>query len=291
MVEFYDLATKQNISYHIDKRLLKLLEKVKQRITQKDKDEVWIGDGYEGSGKSTFFQQVGKYVDPTLNLDRICMTADEFRQAIYKAEKGQCVIYDEAVTGMSSGDSISKIGKLLKSLMMQMRQKNLFVIVIIPSVFELNKYAVMSRARKFFHIYENKGRMGYFVGYNRKHLRLLYLKGKKTYSYRVKSFFNGRFYGKYVVDEEAYRKKKDDALSLLDDDNEEVKGNVNQYEMWKKQRDYYIIKEYLTGQSIRDIESELKEKNCPLSRATIGEIVKKYTQSTAKLVECPSVRT
>ena len=62
------------------------------------------------------------------------MTVDEFKQAINNAGKAECVIYDEAVTGMTSGDSISKIGKALKSMMMQMRQKNLFVIIIIPVI-------------------------------------------------------------------------------------------------------------------------------------------------------------
>ena len=140
------------LSFHVDKRMVRFLDKVKKLITQRDKDYVVIIDGYEGSGKSTAAQQWGKYVDNTLCLERICMTADEFKKAILTAGKGQCVIYDEAVTGMTAGDTISRIGKLLKSLMMQMRQKNLFVIVILPSIFELNKYAVLSRCRSFFHI-------------------------------------------------------------------------------------------------------------------------------------------
>ena len=131
-------------SFHVDKKLQKfLIDKVKDRITKKDKDYVLLIDGYEGSGKSTFGMQMGKFVDPSLTLDRVCLTADEFKQRILDAKKGQCVIYDEAVTGMSAGNSITRIGKLLKSLMMQMRQQNLFVIVILPSVFELNRYAVL----------------------------------------------------------------------------------------------------------------------------------------------------
>lgn len=178
------------------------------------------------SGKSTFAQQLGKYVDPSLDLSRICMTADEFKMAIINAKPFQCVIYDEAVTGMTAGDTISRIGKLLKSMMMQMRQKNLFVIVIIPSIFELNRYAVLSRIRTFFHVYESKGRMGYFVGYNRRDTRRLFLKGKKSYSYKVRSNFRGRFYGKYVIDEQAYRKKKADALFLIEDGEKDEKGRI-----------------------------------------------------------------
>ena len=101
--------------------------------------------------------------------------------------------------------------------MMQMRQKNLFVIIILPSVFEFNKYAVLSRARSFFHAYENKSKMGYWFGLNRKDLRQLYLKGKKTHSYTVRSRFKGRFYGKYTVNDKEYRDKKEKALEALDE--------------------------------------------------------------------------
>lgn len=214
------------VDYYIEKKLIFYLEKIKKYINQKDKDYVLIVDGYEGSGKSTFAQQVGGYVDPSLNLSRICMTADEFKDAIINAKKGQCVIYDEAVTGMSAGDSITRIGRLLKSMMMQMRQKNLFVIVIIPTVFEMGKYAVLSRARALFHIYE-KGTSHRFVGYNKKDLKKLYLKGKKTYTYRVRSFFIGTFGGKLVVDEQKYREKKEKALFMLEKD---VKINQNDKE-------------------------------------------------------------
>lgn len=224
MVEFYDTIKKENINYHIDRRLIKFLDKkVKEQISKRDKDYVLLIDGYEGSGKSTFAAQIGKYVDPSLTLDRICMTANEFKEAIIHGGHNQCVIYDEAVTGLTSGDSITRIGRLLKSMMMQMRQKNLFVIVVLPIIFELNKYAVLSRAKSFFHIYETGGRTGYFVGYNRKDLRLLYIKGKKTYSYKIRSRFIGRFYGKWALGKEEYEfyiKKKEETLFQLEEEDE-----------------------------------------------------------------------
>lgn len=252
-----------SLSYHIDKKMIKFLDKVKKIITEKDKDYVLIVDGYEGSGKSTFAQQIGKYVDPTLPLERICMTASEFKEQITKADKGQCVIYDEAVTGMAAGDSITRVGKLLKSQMMQMRQKNLFVIVIIPTIFEMGKYAVLSRARCLYHIYENKGRMGYWVGYNKKDLRLLYIMGKKTYSYKIKSRFIGRFYGKYVVNEQDYRLKKKEALELIDDEDvKDKKGDVI------ARISYMLLKKYKL--TILEQEKLFKEWQIPISKTTIS---------------------
>ena len=207
----------ETLTYHVERAIRQYLTEVKNLINEKDKDWVVLIDGYEGSGKSTLGQQLGKFVDPNLDLSRVCMTADEFKKAIMESKKGQCVIYDEAVTGLTAGDSISRIGKLLKSMMMQMRQKNLFVIVILPTVFELNSYAALSRAKFLFHTYENNGKPGYYYCYNRQLLRLLYLKGKRTRSYQVRSNWQGRFYGKYTVNEQEYRKKKEEALFYLDE--------------------------------------------------------------------------
>jgi len=280
VVDIINPETGEVTSYHIDKRMLYFLEeKVKKKINNKDKDYVLLIDGYEGSGKSTLAQQMGKCVDPTLDLSRICMTADEFKQAILSAKKGQCVIYDEAVTGMTAGDSISRVGKLLKSLMMQMRQNNLFVIIILPSVFEFNKYSVLSRARSFFHVYENKGRIGYWVGYNRKDLRKLYLKGKKNYIYTVKSRFIGRFYGKYAVNEEAYRSKKKKALDLIDD--EDKKGSIK--DKYKVQRDEMVYMIYKTLDIGPDrVFMHLRDGGTHIPREEVREIIRKYAEKDGK---------
>lgn len=268
----------ENLSYHIDKKALKFLDKkVIPMINQHDKDFVLCCGGYEGSGKSTIMQQWGRYVDPTLSLDRICMTADEFKQAIAKAEKGQCVIYDEAVTGMSAGDSITRVGRLLKSMMMQMRQKNLFVIVIIPSIFELNKYTVLSRIRCYIHVYENKGKMGYFSGFNKRDTRMVYFKGKKNYSIRVSTRFRGRFYGKYAVDEVAYRKKKADALFKLDEEDVKVHDN-------EKLNEFIFLTKNKENLTFLELEAWCKERGIPISKS---ELQRKYAKAAWKHGKIP----
>ena len=269
----------ENLSYHIDKKALKFLDKkVIPMINQHDKDFVLCCGGYEGSGKSTIMQQWGRYVDPTLCLDRICMTADEFKQAIARAEKGQCVIYDEAVTGMSASDSITRVGRLLKSMMMQMRQKNLFVIVIIPSIFELNKYTVLSRIRAYIHVYENKGKMGYFSGFNKRDTRMVYFKGKKNYSIKVRTRFRGRFYGKYAVDEVLYRKKKADALFTLDSIDEKVYDN-------EKFNEFIFQVKNEKGFSFVEMEKWCKEHGIPLGHS---ELQRKYAKASWKHGQIPA---
>jgi len=269
---------KKILSYHIDKKMLSYLKKIKDNVNKKDKDWVTLIDGYEGAGKSTFGQQIGRYLDPTLDISRVCMTADEFKQAIINATKGQCVIYDEAVTGMTSGDSITRVGKLLKSMMMQMRQKNLFVIVILPSIFELSKYAVLSRARSFFHIYESGGRMGYWIGFNKKATRLTFLKGKKTHSYKVKSYFSGRFFGKYPINEKEYRKKKEEALFMIDEDPKKLTWTDKKHILGFKVA-CGILKRHYT---LKELEKEFKNDNYPISHAQIGKNVAEIEEILGK---------
>jgi hypothetical protein len=263
--ELIDPITKEKISYAVDKKVRYLLDGVKHYISKRDKDYVMLLDGYEGSGKTTFALQMGKYVDPTLDLSRVCMTPDSFKEAIMSAKKAQCVIYDEAVTGLTAGASITRVGRILKSMMMQMRQKNLFVIVIMPVIFEFNKYAVLSRARFFFHIYESKGRMGFYVGFNKKYTRMTYLQGKKTHSYKIRSKFNGRFYGKFALgdsQEPLYRKKKEDALEEVGDEEESNKYRVQSLLI------QYIQK--LTKDSIRKMAKKFEEEGIPLKKTAIG---------------------
>jgi len=121
--------------------------KVLPKIRKKDFDWVWIVDGVEGCGKSVFALQLAKILDPTFNLSRVCMTPQEFTRAILKAGKGQCVVFDEAFTGLSSRASLTEINRLIVSLMMEMRQKNLFVIIVMPTIFLLDRYVAIFRAR------------------------------------------------------------------------------------------------------------------------------------------------
>lgn len=273
MVEkIIDNKTKKVWEYYLDPKLKHFLDtKVIERIKKQDKDYVMLIDGYEGVGKSTFAQQIGRYVDNSMDLSQICMTVDEFKQSIIDAGKGKCIIYDEAVTGMTAGDSISKVGRVLKSMMMQMRQKNLFVIVILPVLFEFNKYAVLSRARSFFHMYESKGRMGYWVGYNQKDTRLTYLKGKKTHSYTIRSRFRGRFYGKYAVDEKKYRKKKEDALFLINEEDDEVSR-------WRKERDACLKALYKELKSYRRVLEAVGEFGFKGSLGNLNSILNKKVE-------------
>ena len=143
----------ETIEYFMEDRLKHSLDnKVIPSLHKKDKDCVLVVDGREGSGKSTLAFQVAKYVDPSFNIDRIVFSPDEFREAVFKAKKGQAIVYDEAFTGFSSRASLSPINRVLVSLAMQMRQKNLCILIVLPTIFMLDKYMALFRTRALLHV-------------------------------------------------------------------------------------------------------------------------------------------
>ncbi len=222
MVKVMKIGSK--LDYYIEPRLKKDLldEVIKQSLQKDDRDYVLVVDGAEGSGKSTLALQIGKYVDPSLDLSRVCFDGDSFQKAIINSEKGQCVIFDEAFVGLSSRSAVSRMNNTIVSMMMQMRQKNLFIIIVLPSFFLLDKYVAMWRCKYLIHVYERKLRRGYFIGFSEKKKKTLYLLGKKGFTYKfVRSRAKGRFYGKFslgIEEEEQYRIKKAKAFERFSEE-------------------------------------------------------------------------
>lgn len=213
----------------MDGYLKKNLDECK-KIIKDDWDMVFAVDGYEGTGKSVLAQQCAKFVDESFNIDRICFTPKHFVEAINKSEKYQAIVYDEAYGGMSSRAAMSEVNRSLMSVLAEIRQKNLFVFIVLPCFFELDKYAAVWRSRALIHVYTAEGfQRGRFSFYNQDRKKNLYVLGKKFFSYYKPSpNFFGRFTAGYTVPEEEYRKKKLEALKVR----EEVKVSARELK-WK----------------------------------------------------------
>lgn len=199
--------------YSMDGYMRNALDTAKT-VIKKDWDMVFIYDGAEGSGKSVKAMQDAFYCDPTLTHERIVFTPAEFRKAIINAEPYQAVIYDEAYTGLSSRATMSLINRTLISMLAEIRQRNLFVFVVMPCFFDLDKYAALWRSRALIHVYTGKNfERGFFAFYNVDRKKSLYMLGKKFYTYgRPSPNFFGRFPNHYTVDEAEYKKKKKNSL-------------------------------------------------------------------------------
>jgi len=263
---------KTKISYYMNDRLNKMLkEKIEPLLIEKDEDCVIAIDGSEGCGKSTLAFQIGKLIDPTLNLKRVVFNAEEFREAILNAKKGQVVIYDEAHRGMGSSRALSEINNILKDLMMEMGQKNLLVIVILPTFFLLEKYVALFRARGLFHVYERKKKRGNWVYFNEQRKQQLYMKGKKEFNYNCMKYpkFRGRWLNQYPINEEEYRKKKAQSFK--------GEKRLTKNEKFMEQRDglIHIINNEL-GYKASEISKALKRIGFSMTEQNISKIIRDF---------------
>ena len=224
---------------YVDDMLLKNLLASKKAI-KNDWDMFFVVDGQEGVGKSVLAQQIGVICDPTLCLERITFSAATFKKAILSAKKYQCVIFDEAYGSLASRRAMSLTNHMLVDMMAEIRQKNLFVILVLPSFFELDKYPAIHRCRCLIHVYHHRFQRGFFRLYSYKKKRTMYLLGKKIYNYKcVKSSFRGRFMNFYVVDKENYKEKKLKSLRATKLSLDKPKERMTQAERAL----YYLTKE------------------------------------------------
>jgi len=197
-------------------------------------------------------------------------TPNELRKAIVTSKPYQAIVYDEAYTGLSSRATMSLINRTLISMLAEIRQRNLFIFVVMPCFFDLDKYVALWRSRALIHVYTGKNfERGFFSFYNVDKKKELYIKGKKYYSYsQPKANFIGRFTNHYTVDEKEYKKKKKN--SLID------------REKKKEERDKYLEIQSAMFERLaelkEDIPHSVKMKILAMPQSTYFRKLKQYQE-------------
>lgn len=201
---------KDGREFSFDGYLYNNISILKKLVNEKDWDGVILIDGIEGGGKSVMAMQIAYACDETITLDRVCFSAGEFRNAVLNAGKGQAVVYDEAYGALSARQAMTLINKVVIDMLTEIRQKNLFLIIVLPSFFDLDRIVSLWRSRCLIHIYTGDNfERGYFVFFSRDKKSKLYTYGRKFYNYNaIKADFYGRFHNFYVLNEQDYRDKK-----------------------------------------------------------------------------------
>ena len=115
-----------------------------------------------------------------------------------------------------------------------MRQKNLFIIFVLPSFFDLDRYFALWRCKTLFHVYFTEKEDRRYIIFPKTQKKYLYLAGKKTYNYtKPRSPFPPLVFPHiYTVNEEEYRAKKSVAFTK--------RVVSNQARKWLMQRNAYI---------------------------------------------------
>lgn len=255
----------------IDPIVTTQLDRISRDVKKKDKDWVCVFDGEEGSGKSVLAMQVAKYLDPNFNIDNVVFNADQFIERLKTAPPHSCILLDEAYNSANSRSVLTQVNRAMVSVATEMRQRNLFVIFVLPTFFDLDKYFAIWRCRTLFHVYFDKetGDRGQYIIFPKTAKKILFLTGKKFYNYsKPRSPYPAcKFRKYYVINEEEYRLKKAEAFRK--------RSVSNMAKRWKDQRDCFIKELYhnmniTSGNIVKVMENwEIK----PLSTREISRIV------------------
>ncbi len=203
-----------NKACYMDGYLYKNLLKAKDNIVD-DWDFLFVVDGGERKGKSVFAQQLASFVDPDFSLKNIVFTPKQFEYAILNSKPYSCIIYDEAYGGINSRATMSKVNRSIVKMLTEIGSRNLYIIIVLPCFFELDKYVALWRSKALFHIYTMEDPKstrivrGFFTAHNEDNKKNLYIYGKKFLNYKVTNpDFRGRFTNKWLVDKSEYEQKK-----------------------------------------------------------------------------------
>ncbi len=176
-----------------------------------DFDAFLIMSGRERFGKSTFAGQIATYLDNDYSLKRCVFTPDQFVEAVLNSKKYQAIVFDEAHGYLNVRGSMSRFNRILIKIMAEMGSRNLFIIICLPSFFELDRYPAIHRSTGLIAI-KKRGRFGAY-GYQKKFW--LYVKGRKTFNMaEVHPDFYGTFSKYFVYNKKAYDIKKNSSVII-----------------------------------------------------------------------------
>ena len=192
-------------------------------VMNQDIDCCVVIDGVEGSGKSVFAQQVACFLDKDRKIDlekQIHFDASAVDAAIQELPAFKAIIWDEAGDGMDRRESTTKTNIAFNKMLKKARQFNQFLILVLPSFYDMDQYPAIWRTRMLLHVFykwdlENKKeplKRGFFRLYNEDGKILLYTNKLYRQQYRYPHLknvaFDATFPHHYLVDPEAYKMKK-----------------------------------------------------------------------------------
>lgn len=202
---------------YYDGDLVKNLDALKTAV-KRDWDGLLFVFGREGVGKSTFAMQLASYLDPDFSLDRVSWTPEGFVEKVMNAPKYACIVLDEAYLTFVNRTSIGNLQRTIISMLTMIRSRNLYIIVVSPTIFDMSKYLVVHRSLAAFRCYHHGLERGYWEMYGDSAKLDLYVKGRRDNNLKVaKADLRGRFTKWFPLEKDEYEQGKQEAVRELQD--------------------------------------------------------------------------
>lgn len=214
----------KKFGFEININLGKNLMRYRNAVLNQDFDFCMIIDGKEGVGKSCLGFQIAYIldVDNDINVDKqLCYTPEQVTEAISTLKPGKAVIFDEAMRGSYNRRSMQETNISLNEMLAECRQKQLFLIFILPNFYWIDRYVATHRSRALIHVYAKMDadpknplplKRGFFEYYNERGKNELYnndfYRRRSMYPPLKNSWFQGNFPHYWVVNHEKYKDAK-----------------------------------------------------------------------------------
>lgn len=211
------------LGFSFNNRLWKNIELLRNATLNQDFDCVVLVDGNEGAGKSVFGMQIAKALDKDRSIDidtQVCWYPEQVAEAITTLEKGKAIVWDEARRGLNRRRSTQEVNMEITDLLAECRQNNLFLVVIMPSFYDMDMNVAVWRSRLLIHVWydwdvENREKplsRGKFRMYSERGKKRLYTDKNARQGYHYPFLkdecFDATFVNYYVVNEDDYRRRK-----------------------------------------------------------------------------------
>lgn len=154
--------------FTVSDRLKEYVKIVHRNLNGNDYDEVLVISGEEGMGKSTialhivheYLELLKGSVRPEDLRENVGLDLVEFATLLKEKSKGGIADLDEAAE-ISSRTSMSARNVVLMQAYQLIRGQNLFTILTIPSVFDLDRFFRNRRVRHYIHVHK-RGKFGFW---------------------------------------------------------------------------------------------------------------------------------
>lgn len=218
------INTKDGKRFYIDNKLKKNIDILIDGVRQKD-DFVLVVDGHEGSGKSIFAQELGKYCSERLNTNftvhNIHFKLNDYIDTSLEAPIMHINVLDESRKILNKKASMTYNVRKFTDYMSECRKRQQVHIFCVPAYHDLDEYIIKWRMKGLIHCLKYyKESDNYESGYMIQRGEFKFYpndeKLKEYYHYKYKYPKKYEIYGRFeyaeVVDQLEYEKKKDDNM-------------------------------------------------------------------------------
>jgi len=196
------------------------LDIIKKMLVDHDMDYLLTIVGRERIGKSSLALEIATRFDPDFTVDQVVFDIPSLYEQVYKLNKGQVVIIDEGATAFFAREAMSTDVREGVKLLTVMGERNLLVILCVPSFFIIDKYIRQHRVAGLIKVTKR----GRFKFYSKRRLKQSYYNSKSNAFVWATPCFVESF-PKFKGDIwSAYKEKKAEYLSARKD---EWKGEIN----------------------------------------------------------------